>query len=89
MPYLNGTFCRSLPNFKFANLTPLAQRILQHMEKAGSISALDAMATYGVSSASLARRICDLEEQGVKIGRTRKEHPITGRKYTRYQLGTA
>lgn len=75
-----------IPNWMRRLMTPLAGKVLTHMEKAGGISALDAMAVYGISSASLARRICDLEELGVDIRRVRKTHPITGRKYTRYQL---
>ena len=63
--------------------------IMKHMETTGSISAREAMIDYGITSATLARRICDLEEQGVLISRERRTHPITNRSYTRYELTNA
>lgn len=71
---------------RYTNLKPLARKVYQHINRAGSISAREAMGDYGISSASLARRICDLEEEGFEVVRTRKVHPITGRHYTRYSL---
>jgi len=68
------------------NLAPLAKTIFAHIERAGSISAREAMADYGITSATLARRICDLEAAGIPIHRERKKHPITGRLYTRYSF---
>lgn len=76
-----------MPNF--VELTPLARKLVQHMRRAGSISAREAMADHGISSASLARRICDIEEAGFKVIRHRKTHPITGQRYTRYSLQEA
>ena len=75
-----------ISNWKRYALSPLARKVLVHMEKAGDISALDAMITYGITSASLARRICDIEEMGIKVQRLKFVHPITGQKYTRYVL---
>lgn len=70
----------------YTSLTPLSRKVLQHMRRAGSISAREAMADHGITSASLARRVCDLEEAGYEVERIRKTHPITGQKYTRYAL---
>lgn len=63
-----------------------AQKVYRHMADTGSISAREAMDDYSMTSATLTRRICDLEEDGFKIIRERKSHPLTGLKYTRYSL---
>lgn len=60
--------------------------IKNHMKRTGSISAREAMIDYGITSATLARRICDIEEAGNVVGRDRRTHPITHRSYTRYTL---
>lgn len=70
----------------YANLSPLSRTIYQHMSRASSVTAREAMNDYGVTSASLARRIKDIEEEGFVITRERRTHPITGHKYTRYSL---
>lgn len=69
-------------------LAPQARALHRHLQRTrkNGISAAEAMLDYGMTSATLARRICDLEEAGIKIERIRKVHPITGRKYTRYAL---
>lgn len=71
---------------KSVNLSPQSGKLYRHMMKTGGISALDAMVTYGITSATLARRVCDMEESGVKIIRQRKIHKITKRPYTRYVI---
>ena len=78
------------------HLTPVQEFILSnqaltiynHMKRRGKggISAAEAMMDYGITSATLARRICDIEEVRIKVVRLRKKHPITGRRYTRYVL---
>ncbi|CUA90977.1 Helix-turn-helix domain [Chelatococcus sambhunathii] len=68
------------------NLSPQARKIHDHMVKAGSISAREAMADYGITSATLARRICDIEEAGFVVKREQRVHPIHKRKYTRYSI---
>lgn len=70
--------------FASLNLTPQARLILAHIDKAGSISARDAMADYGITSASLTRRIFEIARAGIQIERERRRHPVTGRHYTRY-----
>ena len=75
-----------LPQRRFLSLSPQAQLVYKHMKKAGSISAREAMNDHGITSASLARRICDIEQEGWKVNRDRKKHPLTGKDYTRYSL---
>lgn len=70
----------------YVNLSPLCKTIYQHMKKAGSISAREAMNDHGITSGSLVRRICDIEEAGFKIKRDKRKHPLTNRDYTRYSL---
>lgn len=71
-----------------AELRPLEKKIIKHIQRAGHISARDAMMDYGITSASLTRRICDMEEIGINFKRERRVHPITGQKYTRYSLAS-
>lgn len=70
----------------YASLSPLAKTIFQHMQRAGSISAREAMNDYGVMTGSLVRRLTDMEEAGFEINRERRIHPITGKRYTRYSI---
>lgn len=70
-------------------LSPQARTIYDHIKKAGSISAREAMSDYGITSATLARRICDIEEAGIPVLRETREHPIHKRKYTRYSFAGA
>lgn len=70
----------------YASLSDQAKLVYRHMERAGSISARDAMDDHGITSATLARRICDIEEEGFRVWRDRRVHPISGKRYTRYSL---
>lgn len=70
----------------YSALNPLAKKVYQHMQRAGSISAREAMADHGITSASLARRICDIEAAGFPIKRDRRTHPLSNQRYTRYSL---
>lgn len=67
-------------------LAPQALKVYRHMTRTGSISARDAMDDYSMTSATLARRICDIEADGFAVRRVRKSHPINGLRYTRYEL---
>lgn len=67
-------------------LTPQAVALYNRLRRTKSISAREAMLDYGMTSATLARRIVDLEVVGVKIERERRTHPETGARYTRYKL---
>jgi DNA-binding HxlR family transcriptional regulator len=69
-------------------LSNQARSIYRHLKRTGKkgISAAEAMMDYGITSATLSRRICDLEEVGIRVERLRKRHPITARRYTRYVL---
>lgn len=71
---------------RYANLSDQSKVVYRHMDRAGSISAREAMNDYGMTSATLARRICDIEEEGFEIWRERRVHPMTGQRYTRYSL---
>lgn len=68
------------------NLSPLAKKIILHMQKAGSISARDAFTDLDITSASLTRRITDITEAGIPIKRASKINPATGKRYTRYSI---
>jgi hypothetical protein len=67
-------------------LSPQSMKLYKHMVRCGHVTALQAMVDYGITSATLARRICDMEEAGIPIKRVRRKHKITGKQYTRYQL---
>jgi DNA-binding HxlR family transcriptional regulator len=69
-------------------LAPQARALHGHLKRTGKagISAREAFLDLGMTSATLARRVCDLEEAGFVIERVRKKHPVTGRRYTRYVL---
>lgn len=68
-------------------LSPLAKRVLQYIERNGSISAQEAFLYLdGTPSGSLTRRITELEENGIEIARVTKFNPVTGRRYTRYSF---
>ena len=60
--------------------------VYRYMKKTGSISARDAMIDLDMTSATLARRVCDLEKHGYTVIRHQKANPATGRLYTRYSL---
>lgn len=61
------------------------QRILKHLEKAGSITVREAIVEYSIQS--LTKRISELREAGHNVVSTLKRHPVTGQEYTRYTLG--
>lgn len=69
-------------------LPELARKIVAYMQKNGSISARAAAADLDITSASLTRRLTDIEEMGIPIIRERRVHPVTGKRYTRYKLST-
>jgi predicted transcriptional regulator len=71
-------------------LAPQARALYRHLRRTGKkgISATEAILDYGMTSATLARRVCDLEEAGIKIERQKRIHPISGRRYTRYVLAS-
>ena len=65
---------------------PSSSRVLTYLRKAGSVSAREAIIDLDMTSASLAKRMCELEESGYVIRRARRKHPVSGRRYTRYSL---
>lgn len=68
------------------DLSPQARKVFDHMRRTDGITAREAMGDYGMTSATLTRRVCDLERVGVVIERVKKEHPITETPYTRYRV---
>lgn len=60
------------------------QKIIKHLQKAGSITVREAMVEYSIQS--LTKRIQELRELGYDIVSHVKYHPITRQKYTRYTL---
>lgn len=75
-----------LTNKQHANLSPLAVQVYQMMEDMRHVTAHSAFRAAGITSASLSRRICDLEGVGVKIKRSKAKDPVTKRPYTRYSI---
>lgn len=65
-------------------VTPQAKTLYEFARKNDGVSALDAFVTFQITSATLARRMCDLERVGFTVTRKRRKHPQTGRHYTRY-----
>lgn len=71
---------------KAMQLSPLCRKVVDFMERTGSISARDAFTDLGITSASLTRRLTDMENVGIPIKRERKTHRATGGRYTRYSI---
>lgn len=49
-----------------------------------TITAREAMLDLDMTSATLSRRICDMEQLGFGIERVRRKNPVSGKRYTRY-----
>jgi hypothetical protein len=60
------------------------ESIINHMKRTGSITMREALIDHGVQC--LTKRIQELREAGWAIVSERKNHPITGQRYTRYRL---
>jgi DNA-binding MarR family transcriptional regulator len=67
-------------------MAPREYQVFNYIKKTGSISARDALIDLDMTSASLARRIVDLERHGYTVIRSQKEHPVNKRPYTRYSI---
>lgn len=59
-----------------------SKRLLAHFESGGTISAFEAVLTFGITQ--LSARIIELEQQGFVIGR--KDETRNGKTYKRYWL---
>lgn len=64
-------------------LKPQAKKVLLHLEKRGTISNLEAWATYGITR--LAACVYDLREVGIEIASDLRKDEA-GKRYTRYSL---
>ena len=58
--------------------------IIKHLETTNGITVREAMIEYSISS--LTKRIHELRGMGYDIESVRKQHPVTGQRYTRYHL---
>lgn len=57
-------------------------KIVKHLNKAGSITVREALIEYSI--ASLTKRVQELRELGHDIVSQPKTHPVTGQRYVRY-----
>jgi len=67
-------------------MTPQACTVLEYIAHNGSITAREALLDFDMTSATLARRICELEAEGFQVARTPRKHPVTGKRYTKYAV---
>ena len=58
--------------------------IIKHLQTTKGITVREAMIEYSISS--LTKRIHELRGMGYDIESVRKQHPVTGQRYTRYHL---
>jgi hypothetical protein len=66
-------------------LKPQAKRVLRHMERKKSITALEALGVYGIFR--LAAVIYDIKQAGFNVIST-LHHDTNGKRYARYSLGS-
>ena len=59
-------------------------KIIKHLQTAKGLTVREAMIEYSISS--LTKRVHELRQQGYDIESVRKQHPVTGQRYTRYFL---
>lgn len=67
-------------------LNSMMSKIVDHLNKTGSISIREAMDDYNISGGHLTKIISDLKKKGMVIHREFKRHPINNRRYARYTL---
>lgn len=60
------------------------QRIIEHMQKNGSITKREAEIDYHIQNFSA--RMSEIRSIGYKVTRVNKKHPTTGQAYSRYFL---
>lgn len=60
------------------------EMLLRHLRRTGSITMREALLDHGIQC--LTKRIQELRGFGFRIISERKNHPITGQRYTRYRL---
>ncbi|CAB4124505.1 Helix-turn-helix domain containing protein [uncultured Caudovirales phage] len=59
-------------------------KIINHMQKNGSITQREAYIDYGVQS--FHRRLTEIKDAGYKLAKVAKVHPTTGQHYSRYYI---
>lgn len=82
------TMCIKIENHGWKKRTGMTQnqKILAHLNKAGSITVREALIEYSIQS--LTKRIQELREAGYNIVSKVKYHPVTKQKYVRYKLAS-
>ena len=60
------------------------EKVLRHLNTAGSITVREAMVDYSIQS--LTKRISNLRSEGHNIISARRRHKVTGQEYVRYSL---
>lgn len=74
---------------KFRHITPRAKQLLDYLQTTGHVSSREAMIDLDMAGGTLTRRVTELRDAGYDIKSTAKEHPVTGRRYTRYHYEVA
>lgn len=64
-------------------MSPQATRVLEHLQRAGSITAVEAQAVHRIRSVS--RRITEIARAGYRIKKVHKKD-VLGQRYCRYHL---
>ena len=59
-------------------------KIIQHLKTTKGLTVREALIEYSISS--LTKRVHELRTLGYDIESVRKQHPVTGQRYTRYFL---
>jgi len=72
------------PGWKGKTRMTQVEKILNHIQKNGSITQREAYLDYSIQS--FHRRLSDIREMGIKLLPVTKVHPTTGQEYTRYYL---
>jgi hypothetical protein len=65
-------------------LSPQHRKILNHINRAGHITAREAIVEYSITS--LHSRLAELTKLGYRFKTERREHPVTGQPYNRYSI---
>lgn len=70
-------------------LTPRALEVLDYLQAKGSATPRDFLLDLDINSGSLTKRISELTGMGYPIHSRFEKHPVTGRRFKRYQYSPA
>ncbi|MEM6746801.1 MAG: helix-turn-helix domain-containing protein [Pseudomonadota bacterium] len=71
-------------NAAFRKLPPQAQKVMRFAAQNGSISTREAFIDLDIGQGSLTKKVTQIGRAGFRVVRERRQHPVTGRQYTRY-----